>query len=57
VVDSSQNINSKNEAISIVIPAFNEEGAITNGIREIVEVMSSTDIKYELIIVDDGFVF
>ncbi|SHJ39574.1 glycosyltransferase family 2 protein [Cycloclasticus pugetii] len=54
MVDSSQNINSKNEAISIVIPAFNEEGAITNGIREIVEVMSSTDIKYELIIVDDG---
>lgn len=54
MIDSSQTTNSKSEAISIVIPAFNEEGAITNGIREVVEVMGATDIEYELIVVDDG---
>lgn len=41
-------------AISIVIPAFNEEGAITEGIREVIAVMDSTSLEYELIVVDDG---
>jgi glycosyltransferase involved in cell wall biosynthesis len=40
--------------ISIVIPAFNEEGAISSGIREIREVMEPQDYEYEIIVVDDG---
>jgi len=40
--------------VSIVIPAYNEEGAICSTIREINEVMGSTDYEYELLIVDDG---
>lgn len=40
--------------ISIVIPAFNEEGAISSGIREIREVMQPQDYEYEIIVVDDG---
>ena len=40
--------------ISIVIPAFNEEGAITSGIREIREVMDPSGYEYEIIVVDDG---
>ena len=42
------------DPISIIIPAYNEEGAITEGIREVVAVMEKTDITYELIVVDDG---
>ena len=41
-------------AISIVIPAYNEEGAITEGIREVIAVMDNSSIEYELIVVDDG---
>ena len=37
---------------SIVVPAFNEEGAVQDGIREIREVLEGHD--YELLIVDDG---
>ena len=37
-----------------VIPAYNEEGAITEGIREVIAVMDSSGIKYELLVVDDG---
>jgi glycosyltransferase involved in cell wall biosynthesis len=40
--------------ISIVIPAFNEEGAIAGGIREVREVMESSGYEYEIIVVDDG---
>jgi glycosyltransferase involved in cell wall biosynthesis len=40
--------------VSIVIPAFNEEGAITNGIREIRAIMEPQDYEYEIIVVDDG---
>ena len=40
--------------ISIVIPAFNEEGAISSGIREIQEVMDPSSYEYEIIVVDDG---
>ncbi len=40
--------------ISIVIPAFNEEGAISSSIREIREVMKLQDYAYEIIVVDDG---
>jgi len=42
------------KGISIVIPAFNEEGAITSGIREIREVMDPSGYEYEIIVVDDG---
>lgn len=40
--------------LTIVIPAFNEEGAIAKEIDHIHQVMGGTDLKYELIIVDDG---
>jgi len=40
--------------LSIVIPAYNEEGAVVEGIREIRAVMDKTDYTYEIIVVDDG---
>jgi len=40
--------------ISIVIPAFNEEGAIIDAIHEIREIMDQSSYEYEIIVVDDG---
>ncbi|HYQ72198.1 MAG TPA: glycosyltransferase family 2 protein [Gammaproteobacteria bacterium] len=40
--------------VSIVIPAFNEEGAIASGIREIKEAMDPSGYAYEILVVDDG---
>ena len=47
---TEQSIN----GVGIVIPAFNEEGAISSGIREIREAMDPQDYEYEIIVVDDG---
>jgi glycosyltransferase involved in cell wall biosynthesis len=41
-------------AVSIVIPAFNEEDAIASSIRETVQVMRTSGWQFELIVVDDG---
>jgi glycosyltransferase involved in cell wall biosynthesis len=40
--------------VSIVIPAYNEENAITETIEQVREVMSASQYDYELIIVNDG---
>ena len=42
------------EAVSIVIPAFNEQGSIVASIREVRTAMDPSGIEYELIVVDDG---
>ncbi len=40
--------------VSIVIPAYNEEGAIKNGVQGVLDVMRDSGFEYELIVVDDG---
>jgi len=40
--------------LSVVIPAFNEELVITECITRIRNVLSATDIKYEILVVNDG---
>lgn len=40
--------------VSVVIPAYNEEDAIRETIREVRAVMDSSKFEYELLIVDDG---
>ncbi|MEQ1762317.1 MAG: glycosyltransferase family 2 protein [Pyrinomonadaceae bacterium] len=42
------------KSISIVIPAFNEERAVGDGIAELHEILDATDIDFEIIVVDDG---
>jgi glycosyltransferase involved in cell wall biosynthesis len=42
------------EAVSIVIPAFNEQGSIAESIRDVRTAMDQSGIQYELIVVDDG---
>jgi glycosyltransferase involved in cell wall biosynthesis len=39
---------------SVVLPAYNEQGAIGRVLGEIVEVLSAEPIRYEILVVDDG---
>lgn len=47
-------INSKNEKLSIVIPVKNEEKSVQILHEQLISVLSSVDIEYEIIFVDDG---
>jgi glycosyltransferase involved in cell wall biosynthesis len=40
--------------VSVVIPAYNEQGAIVNGVAEVQRVMSSLGLTYDVIVVNDG---
>ncbi|MFN0277207.1 MAG: glycosyltransferase family 2 protein [Pyrinomonadaceae bacterium] len=40
--------------VSIVIPAYNEEGAVREGVVELLRFFEVTDIDAEIIVVDDG---
>ena len=40
--------------LSVVIPAYNEAGAISQAAQSIGQVLRNADIPYELIFVDDG---
>ena len=42
------------DGVSVVIPAFNEAGAIEQIIRDLLSVMRDSGIDFELIVVDDG---
>lgn len=42
------------EMISIIIPMYNEEEAIGDDLDTIIQTMSSSDIPWEIIVVDDG---
>ena len=41
-------------AVSIVIPAYNEEKAVGSVIDQIISIMEKADFLYEIIVVDDG---
>ena len=41
-------------AISIVIPAYNEEGGIIHTLKDVCEIMNSSTIIHEIIVVNDG---
>ncbi len=40
--------------VSVILPAHNEQEAIGSVLGEIVEVLSDTPIRYEILVVDDG---
>lgn len=40
--------------LSVVIPAYNQQKTIVNDIRRIIAVLNNLNLKYEVIIVDDG---
>ena len=41
-------------SLSVVIPAYNEEGAIAETLQSVSEYFRSTGLRYELVVVDDG---
>jgi len=41
-------------ALSVVVPAYNEENAVADQIKSIHRVLTDHDIPYEIIVVDDG---
>lgn len=47
-------IEKKNEMISVVIPAFNEEIGILNVLTDLKNILDDIDQQYEIIVVDDG---
>ena len=42
------------DGVSIVIPAYNEEGAIEDGVKGVLDIMNKSGMKFELIVVNDG---
>lgn len=42
------------ESISIVIPAFNEEGIISKVVKEAISILEKIKIDYEIVLVNDG---
>ena len=47
-------MENKNEMISVVIPAYNEEKGISEVLTDIKTILDDTHLHYEIIIVDDG---
>lgn len=44
----------KEVAVSVVIPAYNEAQGIGNVLAELHQLLARTDLRYEIIVVDDG---
>lgn len=40
--------------LSVVIPAYNEEGAVRETVEEVIATLDPTGIEYEVLVVDDG---
>jgi glycosyltransferase involved in cell wall biosynthesis len=53
---SEPRVDAEREGVSIVMPAFNEEGAIADSVRQLLGVLRGLDRPSELLVVDDGSV-
>jgi len=42
------------EAVSVIIPAFNEEGGVADVVKQIRQVLTRARVKHEILVVDDG---
>src|SRR5258708_8958226 len=52
--DSPLRLNDKKPLISIVIPCMNEELVVRETARRLISVLTTPDLQFELIFVDDG---
>ncbi len=56
-VDTTQaKDESPNPELSVVLPVYNEEDAVADTVREIIEQLTSQKMTYEIVLVDDGSV-
>jgi len=49
-----EDLRSSNQMVSVVIPAYNEEGTIERTVQVVRDHLKKCDIGYEILIVDDG---
>ncbi|HXL74160.1 MAG TPA: glycosyltransferase family 2 protein, partial [bacterium] len=42
------------EAVSVIIPAFNEEVGVGDVVKRVRQVLTKAQIKHEILVVDDG---
>lgn len=42
------------QPVSVIIPAYNEEGAIGDVLQHLLQVLNTADLVYEVLVVDDG---
>ncbi len=47
-------MSAKNNSVSVIVPAFNEESGIANTISQLFKTLEQTDLQFEIIVVDDG---
>ena len=52
--DLDKSIPVREQLVSIIIPAFNEEAAIGDDLNKILDCMDASGFQYEVIVVDDG---
>jgi glycosyltransferase involved in cell wall biosynthesis len=46
--------NTPSAAVSVIIPAYNEEDAVDSQVNEVRDVLTSSGIGHEIIVIDDG---
>src|SRR2546426_11128476 len=44
----------REQGISVILPAYNEERAIASSIDQVQETLESLDVPFEILVVDDG---
>lgn len=47
-------MDNNTENVSVIIPAYNEEGSICEGVKSVRDILSKSNIQHEIIVVDDG---
>jgi glycosyltransferase involved in cell wall biosynthesis len=53
-VESRTGANTGPDGVSVVIPAFNEEGAVAPVVETLLQVLKTSGLTHEVLIVDDG---
>ena len=51
---SAVNLTAARLTLSVVIPAFNEEGAVRSGVEHVLKVLKDNNISGEVVVVNDG---
>ena len=51
---SAVNMTAARHTLSVVIPAFNEEGAVRSGVEHVLKVLKDNNISGEVVVVNDG---
>ena len=42
------------EGVTVIVPAYNEEGGIGPTLEELVKIMAASELQHEIVVIDDG---